>query len=78
MGRSSDRGHTLKEEPMDRFYKRFLDRNVLFAVGVLPPTLLLFGGHVWEGLVFLACVVAGRFSVRPQGIRRRSALPTNP
>ena len=41
---------------MDRFYKRFLDRNVLLAVGVLPPTLFLFGGHVWQGLVFLACV----------------------
>ena len=37
---------------MDRVYRRFLDRNVLLAVGVLPPTLFLFGGHVWLGLVF--------------------------
>ena len=63
---------------MSRFYKRFLDRNVLFAVSVLPPTLFLFGGHVWQGLVFLACVVAGRFSVRPRGAPGRSALPANP
>jgi hypothetical protein len=63
---------------MDRFYKRFLDRNVLFAVGALPPTLFLFGGHVWDGLVFLACVVAGRLSVPPRATPRRRALPTNP
>ena len=50
---------------MTSFYKRFFDRNVLLAVGVLPPTLLLFGGHVVSGLVFMACVVAGRLSVRP-------------
>jgi hypothetical protein len=61
---------------MSRFYKRFLDRNVLFALGVLPPALFLFGGHVWEGLLFLAYVVAGRFSVRPLGPRHRRALPT--
>jgi hypothetical protein len=47
------------------FYKRFLDRNVLLALGVLPPTLLLFGGHVLSGLLFMVCVVAGRLSVRP-------------
>ena len=62
---------------MDRLYRRFLDRNVLLAVGVLPPALFLFGGHVWLGLVFLACVVAGRFSVPPQGTPPRRALPTH-
>lgn len=51
---------------MTSFYRCFFDRNVLLALGVLPPTLLLFGGHVASGLLFMACVVAGRFSVRPQ------------
>jgi hypothetical protein len=50
---------------MSSFFRRFLDRNVLLALGVLPPTLLLFGGHVASGLVLIACVVAGRLSVRP-------------
>jgi hypothetical protein len=50
---------------MTPFYRRFLDRNVLFALGVLPPALFLFYGHVVLGLVFMACVVSGRFSVRP-------------
>ncbi|MGA2209842.1 MAG: hypothetical protein ABSH30_09415 [Acidimicrobiales bacterium] len=58
---------------MSGFAKRLLDRNVLFALGVLPPAVFLFDGHVWQGLVFLACVVAGRFSVRPLG--RRRTLP---
>jgi hypothetical protein len=60
---------------MAPFYKRFLDRNVLLALGVLPPTLFLFGGHVVLGLVFMACVVAGRFSVRAP--RSRGALGTS-
>jgi hypothetical protein len=63
---------------MGRFCRRFFDRNVLLAVGVLPPTVFLFGGHVWQGLVFLACVVAARLSVPPQGTPRRRALPTRP
>jgi hypothetical protein len=50
---------------MTSLLRRFLDRNVLLALGGLPPTLLLFGGHVVSGLVFMACVVAGRLSVRP-------------
>jgi hypothetical protein len=36
---------------------------VLFAAGVLPPALYVFDGHVVLGLLFIACVVAGRFSV---------------
>jgi hypothetical protein len=50
---------------MTSFFKRFFDRHVLLALGVLPPALFLFGGHVVSGLVFMACVVAGRLSVRP-------------
>ena len=34
---------------MTSFYGCFFDRNVLLALGVLPPTLLLFGGHVASG-----------------------------
>ena len=44
-------------------YKRFFDRDLLLALGVLPPALFLFGGHVVLGLVFMGCVVAARFSV---------------
>ena len=49
---------------MSQFSRWFRDRNVLFALGVLPPAVFLFDGHVVLGLVFVACVVAGRFSVR--------------
>lgn len=62
---------------MARFFKRFLDRNVFFALGVLPPALFLFDGHAVLGLVFLVCVVAGRLSVRPLRTHHRGALPTN-
>jgi hypothetical protein len=63
---------------MARFFRRFLDRNVLLAFGVLPPTLFLLDGHVWLGLVFLACVVAARFSVEPHGSPQHRGLPTGP
>ena len=36
---------------MDRIYKRFLDRNVLFAMGVLPPPcsfLAVMSGMGWS------------------------------
>ena len=48
---------------MSHFSRWFHDRNVLFAAGVLPPALYVFDGHVVLGLLFIACVVAGRFSV---------------
>ena len=57
---------------MTPFYKRFFDRNVLLALGVLPPALFLFGGHILLGLVFMACVVAGRMSVCPPSSHRLS------
>jgi hypothetical protein len=61
---------------MAPLYKRLFDRNVFFALGVLPPALFLLDGHLWQGLLFLTCVVAGRFSVRPR-LQRGSALPSN-
>jgi hypothetical protein len=61
---------------MARFYRRFLDRNVLLALGVLPPTLFLLGGHVLLGLTFLACVVAARMSVQPAGAHHHRGSPT--
>jgi hypothetical protein len=61
---------------MARFYKPLLNRNVLLALGVLPPTLFLFNGHLWLGLVFMACVVAGRFSVPSLGSEHPHTHPT--
>jgi len=37
----------------------------LYALSALPPTIFLFTGHVVLGLLFLGCVVGGRFS-RPR------------
>ncbi len=45
-----------------RYWK---NANLLYALAVIPPVIFLFAGHVLLGLVFLACVVAGRFS-RPR------------
>jgi hypothetical protein len=52
---------------MIKFTNR-LNRNVLYAVSALPPTIFLFTGHVVLGVLFLACVVGGRFS-RPNSTR---------
>jgi hypothetical protein len=48
---------------MTAFYRR--RANVLYALAVLPPTIFLLTGHVVLGVVFVLCVVAGRFS-RPR------------
>jgi hypothetical protein len=45
-----------------------LTRNHLYAVAVLPPAIFLVSGHVVLGVVFLLCVVGGRFS-RPRATR---------
>jgi|HubBroStandDraft_1064217.scaffolds.fasta_scaffold1500315_2 hypothetical protein len=47
------------------FYRRPFPRNVLYALAVLAPALYLVSGHIVLGLVFLACVMAARFS-RPR------------
>jgi hypothetical protein len=44
-------------------------RNSLYALAVLPPLIFIVAGHVLLGIVFLACVVAARFS-RPRSLRR--------
>jgi hypothetical protein len=61
---------------MAQFSRWFRERNLLFAFGVLPPALFLFDGHVALGPLFMACVVAGRFSVRTYRphLDRESAL----
>jgi hypothetical protein len=46
-------------------------RDSLYALAVLPPVIFLLSGHVLLGIVFLACVMAGRFS-RPRSFRRVS------
>ena len=56
-------------------YKRFFDRNVLLALGVLPPTLFLLAGHILLGLVFMTCVVARRMSVGPPRSNGADAHP---
>ena len=48
---------------MSKYLGFLWNRNLLFAFGVLPPAVYVFDGHVWLGLLFIACVVAGRFSV---------------
>jgi hypothetical protein len=63
---------------MNKFSTRAFSRNQLFALAVLPPTIFLFTGHVLLGLVFLLCVVAGRFSrPRRQRSQRSDAQPIN-
>jgi hypothetical protein len=52
---------------MNRFMNRYtnsnnFNRNVLYAVSALPPAIFLIAGHVVLGVLFLACVVGGRFS----------------
>ena len=39
-----------------------LNRNLLYAVSAVPPAIFLVSGHLVLGLLFLACVVGGRFS----------------
>jgi hypothetical protein len=46
-------------------------RNQLYALAVLPPAIFLVTGHVVLGLLFILCVVGGRFSrPRPQKPQR--------
>jgi hypothetical protein len=48
-------------------------RNQLYALAVLPPAIFLVTGHVLLGLLFVLCVVGGRFSrPRPQKKPRRT------
>jgi hypothetical protein len=49
---------------MNRFTND-INRNLLYALSALPPAIFLVSGHVVLGLLFLACVVGGRFS-RPR------------
>lgn len=46
---------------MNRFTSD-LNRNLLYAISALPPAIFLVSGHAVLGLLFLACVVGGRFS----------------
>jgi hypothetical protein len=63
---------------MNKFSTRAFSRNQLYALAVLPPTIFPFTGHVLLGLVFLVCVVAGRFSrPRPRRSQRNDAQPIN-
>ena len=64
---------------MTSFYKRFLDRNLLYALAVLAPALFLLSGHILFGLLFLLSVVAARFS-RPRAVPspQTGAHLTNP
>ncbi len=56
--------------------KTNLNHNLLYAASALPPAIFLLTGHVVLGLLFLACVVRGRFS-RP-GDPTRSRSTTKP
>ena len=49
------------------------NRDLLYALSVLPPTIFLLTGHAALGCLFVACVVGGRFS-RPAGRRRRKRV----
>lgn len=63
---------------MNKLSTKAFSRNQLYALAVLPPTIFLFTGHVLLGVVFLLCVVAGRFSrPRPQRSHRNEAQPIN-
>lgn len=50
---------------MSKYFGFLLNRNLLFAFVVLLRAIYTFNGHAWLGLLFIACVVAGRFSVCP-------------
>jgi len=51
-----------------------INRNLLYALSALPPVIFLLAGHPVLGLLFLACVVGGRFS-RPKPSRTPEATP---
>jgi hypothetical protein len=63
---------------MSKYLHRLLNRNLLFAFGVLVPLLYAINGHVWLGILFIACVVAGRFSVEPIRARSHPSDATKP
>jgi hypothetical protein len=63
---------------MGQYLHRLLNRNLLFAFGVLVPFLYAINGHVWLGIVFIACVVAGRFSAGPLKTRAHPIDSTKP
>lgn len=63
---------------MNKFSTKAFSRNQLYALAVLPPTIFLFTGHVLLGVIFLLCVVAGRFSrPRARHSQRNDAQPIN-
>jgi hypothetical protein len=47
---------------MTRISSSLRNRNLLYALSALPPVIFLLTGHVLLGVLFLACVVGGRFS----------------
>ena len=54
-----------------------LNRNLLYALSALPPAIFLVTGHVALGVLFLACVVGGRFSrPNPPGDSQTTPKPT--
>jgi hypothetical protein len=56
---------------MTNLVRRATSRNQLYALAVLPPVIFLVTGHVVLGLLFVLCVVGGRFSrPRPEKPRR--------
>jgi hypothetical protein len=58
--------------------KKFTSRNQLYALAVLPPAIFLVTGHAVLGLLFVLCVVGGRFSrPRPHRARRKTRPPTD-
>jgi hypothetical protein len=55
---------------MPRFTKD-INRNLLYAASALPPAIFIVTGHAVLGLLFLACVVGGRFSRPAQSSQER-------
>jgi hypothetical protein len=55
---------------MTNLLQKAISRNQLYALAILPPTIFLLTGHVLLGLLFVLCVVGGRFS-RPRPAKPR-------
>jgi uncharacterized integral membrane protein len=62
---------------MTRITHSLHNRNLLYALSALPPVIFLLMGHVLLGVLFLACVVGGRFSrSRPSPRSQTYVKPT--